>query len=85
VSKRVTAIEVGTKKGMDWIAPRQARPTATRLYLSETRHGAWVVRDEKDRRGGRFFTYEGAMKYIRTEFGAVAQIVATHLVHKKAA
>jgi hypothetical protein len=55
------------------------------LFLRETRRGAGVVREEDGRRGGSIFTYEGAMKYIRTEFGAAVQIIATRLVHTKAA
>jgi hypothetical protein len=55
------------------------------LHVRETRHGIWVVREESDRRGGSFFTYEAALKFIRNEFGTDAQIVATDLVHKKAA
>jgi len=86
VNKYVSASNVATvKKGLDLIVPRRARQIAARLYVSETRRGNWVVRDEGDRWGGRFFTYEAAMKFIRDEFGTAAQIIATYLVHKKAA
>jgi hypothetical protein len=43
------------------------------------------VRDEHDRRGGSFLTREAALKYIRREFGAGAEITATHLAQKEAA
>ncbi len=57
----------------------------TRLYLLETRPGMWVVREENDRRGGVFVTQAAALKFIRSEFGARALIVAAEAMNKKAA
>ena len=86
MNKYVSARDVAkAKRRMDLVAPRPGRPTAARLYMSETRRGIWIVRDAGDRRGGRFFSYEAAMKFIRTEFGPDAQIIATYQVHTKAA
>jgi hypothetical protein len=61
------------------------RRASARLHLRETRSGAWIVRDEGNRRGGSFFTLAAALKFIRTEFGAGAQIIAKYMMHKEAA
>jgi hypothetical protein len=55
------------------------------LFVSETSHGVWTVRGDGNRRGGTFFTYEAAMRFIRTEFGADAQFIAAAAGSKKAA
>jgi hypothetical protein len=57
----------------------------TRLRLYATRLGTWIVREESGRCGGSFFSQEAALKFIRREFGADAQIVMTHLMQKDAA
>jgi hypothetical protein len=86
VSRYVSARAIAkANKRLDLAEPRAGRPTAARLFVSETRRGIWIVRDAGDRRGGRFFTYEAAMKYVRTEFGPDAYVVATYQVHTKAA
>jgi hypothetical protein len=56
-----------------------------RLHMRQTRQGTWMVRDEDDRRGGSFVTREAALKFIRREFGAGAEITATYLAQKEAA
>jgi hypothetical protein len=53
--------------------------------MRETRFGTWVVRDESDRRGGCFFTFEAALKFIRHEFGSGARPIMTYLGQKVAA
>jgi hypothetical protein len=53
--------------------------------MRETRAGTWVVREDDDRRGGSFFTREAALRFIRSEFGADAQITATYVLNKEAA
>jgi hypothetical protein len=55
------------------------------LLMRKTRSGAFIVRDEGNRRGGCFLTYKAALKFIRDEFGPDAQIVATYVAHKEAA
>jgi hypothetical protein len=53
--------------------------------LRETRLGTWVVREESDRRGGSFFTLRAALKFIRREFGADAQVITTYVMQNEAA
>ncbi len=53
--------------------------------MRETRAGTWVVREERGRRGGSFFTLEAALRFIRSEFGAGAQVIAAYFVEKQAA
>lgn len=55
------------------------------LRLRETPTGAWVVHEEGDRRGGCFFTYAAALKYIRAEFGQDAVILTICRLRKVAA
>jgi len=59
--------------------------SGARLHMRETRSGNWIVQDASGRRGGCFFTYEAALKFIRSEFGPNAQIVTTQLAQRKAA
>jgi len=56
-----------------------------KLYVRETRYATWVVREEGNRRGGCFFTYEAALKFIRNEFGPDARPIMTYLAQKVAA
>ncbi len=34
--------------------------------------GAWLIRDEQDHRGGRFYNRHAALQFIRMEFGCHA-------------
>lgn len=47
-----------------------------RIHVSETPKGAWIVRDEADRRGGFFQDRRAAYRFIRDEFGRDAEIIA---------
>jgi hypothetical protein len=60
-------------------------PPGARITLRETAAGAWIVRDEEDRHGGRFVTRKDAMRYIRTQFGPDAEIVVLGASQKEAA
>lgn len=80
MSKCVSAQDIGTAQRHPRGSPRRAR-----LYMRETRAGTWVVREDDDRRGGSFFTREAALRFIRSEFGADAQITATYVLNKEAA
>jgi hypothetical protein len=53
--------------------------------MRETRAGTWVVREERGRRGGSFFTRDAALRFIRSEFAAGVQVITTCFAEKQAA
>jgi hypothetical protein len=85
VSTYSTAHRIATARRRHWIAQRRRARAKARLYVHETQCGRWVVREEYDRCGGTFLTQAAALKFIRSEFGADVQIVATNVVQKEAA
>lgn len=80
-----SATVIATARRRRWIAKRRRAAIGAQLYLRETPLGRWVVREEHDRCGGTFLTLEAALKFIRSEFGANAQIIAADVVQKNAA
>src|SRR5262249_43375470 len=50
------------------------------VHVIETSAGAWLVRDELDRKGGHFRNRVAAFKFIRQEFGPDARtLVKPHM------
>ncbi len=49
-------------------------PAADRVHVRPTPSGLWIVRDEMDRRGGRFQDRKSALRFARREFGPAARI-----------
>jgi len=85
VSTYSTANLIATARRLRWIALRRRAPIWARLYLRESPLGRWIVRDEHDRCGGIFSTQEAALKFVRSEFGANAQIITADVTHREAA
>jgi|GEM_PF-5668274 len=48
--------------------------TAAKVELIETTSGRWSVKDAMDRKGGIFTSHKTALRFIRDEFGASANI-----------
>jgi hypothetical protein len=46
------------------------------VHLRETRNGHWIIRNENDRKGGRFADRRAAMNFIRRELGLRARPVS---------
>ena len=66
---------------MSFIPKRAAR----RVMVRVTPSGAWIVSDERERRGGRFRDRETALRFIHREFGLEAQLVMCSPVFRQAA
>ena len=56
------------------IDPGQGEAPA-RILLRRTPDGLWIVRDEMDRRGGRFHDRRAALRFASREFGPAARII----------
>lgn len=46
------------------------------LDIGHDQCGGWVARDRDGIKGGSFFTYEGAMRFARSEAGAYIHLSA---------
>ncbi len=85
MSTYLSVKRVATAGRLHAIARHGSATDRARVFLRKTQLGAWVVGEGNGRRGGIFFTQEAALKFIRSEFGADAQIVAADTVRKTAA
>jgi hypothetical protein len=49
--------------------------SSRRVFVRVAPSGAWIISDERDRRGGRFRDRAAAMRFIRREFGQEVELV----------
>ena len=55
---------------------RGSRPQrSSTVYIFPAKSGAWIVRDEDDRKGGMFTTRKAATRFIKREFGKTTSII----------
>ncbi len=56
-----------------------------RVFVRIAPSGAWIIADERERRGGRFRDRESALRFIHREFGHDVELVMWLPVLKQAA
>ena len=49
--------------------------TRSTVFIFTAKSGAWIVRDEGDRKGGVFATHKAATRFIKHEFGETTSVI----------